>query len=240
MFFDLLSISIGNLQKITSFHQSTHNQHTLKMSNIDTINAYKSKMAMSMNSQLFKGDVLVHKKGRGEIKWVATPETLDIVFGNLKRSIHSRTPMAELTNLFTSIEQNKFATQIKTFTKFYTNPQYSSSDINLGSCPQLDKKIPYNIHKQDKEYFITLILNWYEKYYLWKQKNKAPSKPPRHTGTNENSSKIVPLVSEAIPVAEGWQEVQGAEIPDSWDNDSEEGETAIAPESWENIVEEDL
>ena len=238
MFFDLLSISIGNLQKITSFHQSTHNQTTLKMSSIDTINAYKSKMAM--NLQLFKGDVLVHKRGRGEIKWVATPETLDIVFGNLKRSIHSRTPTAELTNLFTSIEQNKFATQIKTFTKFYTNPQYSSSDINLGSCPQLDKKIPYNIHKQDKEYFVTLILNWYEKYYLWKQKNKAPSKPHRNPSTNENSSKIVPVVREAIPVAEGWQEIHDAEIPDSWDIDSEEGETAIAPETWEDIVEEDL
>ena len=36
MFFDLLSISIGNLQKITSFHQSRYNQHTLIMSDIDT------------------------------------------------------------------------------------------------------------------------------------------------------------------------------------------------------------
>ncbi len=87
---------------------------------------------------------------------------------------------------------------------------------------------------------MTLILNWYEKYYLWKQKNKAPSKPPRNPGTNENSSKIVPVVREAIPVAEGWQEIHDAEIPDSWDIDSEEGETAIAPETWEDIVEEDL
>ena len=211
------------------------------MSNIDTITAYKSKM--TMNTQLFKGDVFVHKRGRGEIKWVATPETLDVVFGNLKRSIHSRTPMAELTNLFTSIEQNKFATQIKIFTKFYTNPQYNSSDINLGSCPQLDKKIPYNIHKQDKEYFVTLILNWYEKYYLWKQKNKK-EKAKIHVEENIEHDKSVelaePVVREAIPVPEGWQEIIDEQVPDSWDSDSEEGETAIAPDTWEDIVEEDI
>ena len=100
--------------KITSFHKSTHNKEAVKMTNIDAINAYKSKIAM--NKHLFKNEVLVYKKGRGEVKWVATPETLDIVFGNLKRSIHSRNPMVEIENLFTSIDQNKFATQIKIFT----------------------------------------------------------------------------------------------------------------------------
>ena len=242
MFFILICISIGNQTATTSFQQS----NPIKMSNIDIINAYKSTMAM--NKQVFKGDVFVNKKGRGEVKWVATPETLDIVFGNLKRSVHSRTPMSELTNLFASIEQNKFATQIKTFTKFYTNPQYSANDINLGSCPQIDKKIPYNIHKQDKEYFVTLILNWYEKYFLWKQKNKKDTK------NNKNNAKIhvaeniqpvtkipsiaIPVVQEAIPVAEGWEELVDGP-PDSWEDNSEEG-LQIAPESWEDIVEEDI
>lgn len=213
------------------------------MSNLDIIKTYKHNM--TMNTHLFKGDVLVHKRGRGEIKWVATPETLDIVFSNLKRSIHSKTPMAELNNLFTSIEQNKFATQIKIFTKFYTNPQFNSSDINLGSCPQLDKKIPYNIHKQDKEYFVTLILNWYEKYYLWKQKNKK-DKAKIYVEENIKLVKSVevtePVVREAIPVPEGWQDLVDGQVPDSWDSESEEGETAIvpAPDTWEDIVEEDI
>ena len=224
--------------KITSFHKSTHNKEAVKMTNIDAINAYKSKIAM--NKHLFKNEVLVYKKGRGEVKWVATPETLDIVFGNLKRSVHSRNPMVEIENLFTSIDQNKFATQIKIFTKFYTNPQYNSSDINLGSCPQLDKKIPYNTHNQDKEYFVTLVLNWYEKYFLWKQKNKK-DKAKIHVEEKINIvEKTAPIVNEAIPVPEGWQEIVDEKIPDSWDDDSEEGETQIAPESWEDIVEEDI
>ena len=238
MIFVLFFISIGNIDKTTSFRQSTHTHST--MSNLDTIDLYKSKMAI--NKQLFKGDILVHKKGRGEVKWVATPETLDVIFGNLKRSVHSRTPMSELTNLFASIEQNKFATQIKLFIKFYTNPQYSSSDINLGSCPQIDKKIPHNIHKQDKEYFVTLVLNWYEKYYNWKQKtNKDKAKIHAEESirpVNKVSPVVVPLVEEAIPVAEGWEELDH-ETPDSWEDNSEDGVT-IAPESWEDIVEEDV
>ena len=203
------------------------------MSSIDIINEFKNKM--EMNKQTFKGDIFVNKKGRGEVKWVATPESLDIIFGNLKRSIHSRTPLSELNNLFMSIEQNKFATQIKTFTKFYTNSQYNANDINLGSCPQIDKKIPYNIHKQDKEYFVTLILNWYEKYFLWKQKNKKDKAKSAKIHAEEP---IVPVVQEVIPVAEGWEELVD-ETLDSWEDNSEEG-VAIAPESWEDIVEEDL
>ena len=242
MFFILICISIGNQTATTSFQQS----NPIKMSNIDIINAYKSTMAM--NKHVFKGDVFVNKKGRGEVKWVATPETLDIVFGNLKRSVHSRTPMSELNNLFASIEQNKFATQIKTFMKFYTNPQYSANDINLGSCPQIDKKIPYNIHKHDKEYFVTIILNWYEKYFLWKQKNKKDTKNNKDnakihaTETIQPVTKVpplaIPVVQEAIPVAEGWEELVDGP-PDSWEDNSEEG-VQIAPESWEDIVEEDI
>ena len=211
------------------------------MSVIEQIQTMKT--LVKTNKTLFNSEMQMQHPRKGAIKWVATPDNLENIYGNLKRSIRSKTPLIELEKLFKSIEQNKFATQIKIFTKFYTNPQFNSSDINLGSCPQLDKKIPYNIHKQDKEYFVTLILNWYEKYYLWKQKNKK-EKAKIHVEENIEHDKSVelaePVVREAIPVPEGWQEIIDEQVPDSWDSDSEEGETAIAPDTWEDIVEEDI
>tara|TARA_B100000401_G_scaffold326512_1_gene226629 strand:- start:3640 stop:4203 length:564 start_codon:yes stop_codon:yes gene_type:complete len=186
------------------------------MSVIEQIQTMKT--LVKTNKTLFNSEMQMQHPRKGAIKWVATPDNLENIYGNLKRSIRSKTPLIELEKLFKSIEQNKFATQIKEFSRYYTNAYGSASDINLGSCPKIDNKIPQNIHKHTKEYFVLLILNWYDKYYTWRiniDTVKLETKKQDEVKICEKE-----IAEEVSPIKESEETVvlSNDNIPDSWED----------------------
>ena len=121
------------------------------------------------------------------------------------------------------LSQNKFESSFKIFIKAITNRLASSSDVNIGSCPKMDKYCPKNTHEHNKFYLVHKIISWYISYYEWKtamnQKKKLEQekeKPKDSEKVGENSTDV------------------STNIPDSWENDDDESNQVDVPDSWED------
>jgi hypothetical protein len=190
------------------------------MSKLQTLRTYLQ--TLEDNKRIFTSPVMVQTKS-GSKQWKATSESLELIFTNLKRSISNKSNINELEKLFLGLSQNKFESSFKTFIKAITNRLASSSDVNIGSCPKMDKYCPKNTHEHNKFYLLQKIISWYISYYEWKtamnqkkkleQEKKKPKEPEK---VDENSSDGAVI------------------IPDSWDNDDDESNQVDVPDSWED------
>lgn len=190
------------------------------MSKIQILRSYLK--TLEDNKRIFTSPVMVQTKS-GPKQWKATPESIDIIFTNIKRSIANKSNINELEKLFLGLSQNKFESSFKTFIKTITNRLASSSDVNIGSCPKIDKYCPKNTHEHNKFYLVHKIISWYISYYEWKavmnQKKKLDQeeeKPKESEKVDENSTNV------------------SAIIPDNWDNDDDESNQVDVPDSWED------
>ena len=139
------------------------------MENVDILREFKREIDEKY-IRLFAGEVRFNYKNKGVVKWIANRDKLNIVYANLLRTISSKSYIKELNKLKRSIENNKFSTQFNIFVKYYTNNYGSMEDMKSSNCPKLTPSIPTNYHKHDKYYFVTIIIDWYISYFLWKNK----------------------------------------------------------------------
>jgi len=197
------------------------------MSKLQVLRTYLQ--TLEDNKRIFTSPVMVQTKS-GSKQWKATPESIDIIFTNVKRSIANKTNINELEKLFLGLSQNKFESSFKTFIKAITNRLSSSSDVNIGSCPKMDKYCPKNTHEHNKFYLVHKIISWYISYYEWKsvmnQKKKLEQeqdKPKEPEKVDENSA----------DVSDSWENNKD-DIPDSWDIDDSKINEIDVPDSWED------
>ena len=200
------------------------------MSKNETLRTYLQ--ILEDNKRIFATPVMVQTKS-GSKQWKATPDSLEIISTNLKRSIANKSNIHELDKLFISIEQNKFESSFKLFIKAITNRIASSSDVNIGSCPKIDKKCPKNNHEHTKYFLIHKIITWYINYYEWKNKMTEKKKQEVKASLKE-AEVIVEKITQEIP--ESWEieqdDVSNIEVPDSWE-DSNDNNVEV-PDSWED------
>lgn len=167
--------------------------------------------------------VFVTIRNKGEVKWVANKETMEVVYSNLKRSVSQKTAMDEVNKLLISFSQNKFKQQFAHFVKYFSNTHTNSGDYMLGNCPKYGKKIPHNKHHHTVGFYVSAILDWYVEYYTWLEKLKESKrqksemedknggyKEEEERGEKENEISI----QNHDEVAD---EIASREIPDSWD-----------------------
>jgi hypothetical protein len=172
------------------------------------------KTELEKSRSLLKKDVMINKKNKGEVKWIATYDSIDVIFANLKRTIGTKNCFIELDKLIIAIKNHKFESQFKLFVKFYTNSQYNSQHINIGHCPQISKKIPYNKNNHTKEYFIFIIIDWYTSYFEWDKKNIVQKKD----FTIKNDTVECAKIPEPITTShDEYNPNENREIPDTWD-----------------------
>ena len=198
------------------------------MSKIQVLRTYLQ--TLEDNKRIFTSPVMIQTKS-GTKQWKATPESLEIIFINLKRSIVNKSNINEVEKLFLGLSQNKFESSFKIFIKAINNRLASSSDVNIGSCPKIDKYCPKNAHEHNKFYLVHKIISWYINYYEWKtimnQKKKLEQekeKPKEAEKADENSNDI----------PDSWEdnkddETNQVDVPDSWEDTTDD-----IPESWEN------
>ena len=182
------------------------------MNRLFTLNKYNQ--LLEENKRLFNSPIIIQTK-HGNKNWKATPESLETVFVNLKRSIANKSHINELDKLFIAISNNKFESRFKIFIKSITNNLATASDVNLGCCPQLDKSFSKNSHEHTKYFLVYKIINWYINYYTWcsKMKSKLKDEVDKKDKTPEVDEKDkTPEVDEKD---EDW-EIRD-EIPDCWD-----------------------
>ena len=214
---------------------NTNTNTNTKMSKLQTLHTYLQ--TLEDNKRIFTTPIMVQTKS-GSKQWKSTTESLEIVFTNLKRSIANKSNIIELEKLFLGLSQNKFESSFKTFIKAITNRLANSRDVNIGSCPKMDKYCPRNTHEHNKFYLVHKIISWYISYYEWKtamlQKKKLEQekeKPKEPEKVDENSIDV----SVIIPV--NWDndddESNQVDVPDSWDNDDESNQVDV-PDSWED------
>jgi hypothetical protein len=198
------------------------------MSKIQVLRTYLQ--TLEDNKRIFTTPIMVQTKS-GTKQWKATPESIEIIFTNLKRSIVNKTNINELEKLFLGLSQNKFESSFKIFIKAITNRLASSSDVNIGSCPKIDKYCPKNTHEHNKFYLVHKIISWYISYYEWKtvmnqkkkldQEKEKPKEPEKPT-----------------EIPDSWENDDGesnqVDVPDSWENDDGESNQVDVPDSWEN------
>ena len=175
------------------------------------------------NPKLFEGEVLISTR-KGNIKWVASQDSFNVILSNLKRTTLSKFHLTEIEKLMESITNNKFILQFKQFANFYNNTRFGAEDINIGQCPRLKKLIPTNKHYHNKKYFITLIIDWYISYYEWVEKiNLLKLKENTTKALMQSDLKKEETNVDEIP--EKWENTdhpefneEEREIPDSWDD----------------------
>jgi len=216
--------------------RSNTNANT-NMSKIQVLRAYLQ--TLEDNKRIFTSPVMVQTKS-GTKQWKSTPESIEIIFTNLKRSISNKSNINELEKLFLGLSQNKFESSFKTFIKAITNRLASSSDVNIGSCPKMDKYCPRNTHEHNKFYLVHKILSWYISYYEWKtlmiQKKKLEQekeKPKEPEKVHEKSTDV------SVIVPDSWDnddESNQVDVPDSWEDNKDDGENnqVDVPDSWED------
>lgn len=170
------------------------------------------------NPKLFQGEVLVKTK-KGDIKWIASQDSFNVILANLKRTTLTKFHLTEIEKLMESITNNKFILQFKQFANFYNNNRFGAEDINIGQCPKLKKLIPTNKHYHNKKYFITLIIDWYINYYEWMDKlNIQKIKEATTIALTQSDLK------KEESVDKNWEDnleeptEEEREIPDSWDD----------------------
>ena len=201
---------------------NTNTNTNTNMSKIQVLRTYLQ--TLEDNKRIFTTPIMVQTKS-GTKQWKATPESIEIIFTNLKRSIVNKTNINELEKLFLGLSQNKFESSFKIFIKAITNRLASSSDVNIGSCPKIDKYCPKNTHEHNKFYLVHKIISWYISYYEWKsvmnQKKKLEQeqdKPKEPEKVDENSA----------DVSDSWENNKD-DIPESWENNKDD-----IPDSWED------
>ena len=188
------------------------------MSKIQTLRTYLK--TIEDNKRIFTSPVMVQTKS-GSKQWKATSESLEIIFTNLKRSIVNNSNINELEKLFRGLSQNKFESSFKNFIKVITNRFASSTDVNIGSCPKMDKYCPRNTHDHNKFYLVHKIISWYISYYEW---NTAMLQKKKLEKENE---KLKELEKEnekpKEPEKEDEKSIElSVIVPDNWDDDSDD------------------
>lgn len=172
------------------------------------------KTELEKSRGLLKNAVKFNKKNKGEVKWIATYDSLDVIFANLKRTIGSKDCLIELEKLIIAIKTHKFESQFKLFVKFYTNSQYNSQHINIGHCPQISKRIPHNKNNHTKEYFIFLIIDWYMSYFEWVEKIIMQKKELTIKNDKEDDNIIPETITTKL---DEFDPNENREVPDTWD-----------------------
>ena len=214
----------------TNTNINTNINTKTNMSKNETLRTYLQ--ILEDNKRIFATPVMVQTKS-GTKQWKATSDSVEIIFTNLKRSIANKSNINELDKLFISITQNKFESSFKLFIKAITNRIASSCDVNIGSCPKIDKYCPKNSHEHTKYFLIHKIITWYINYYEWKNKMSEKKKQEVKASLKE-AEVIVEKITQEIP--ESWEteqdDVSNIEVPDSWE-DSNDNNVEV-PDSWED------
>jgi len=112
--------------KRSNTNTNTNTNANANMSKIQILRSYLK--TLEDNKRIFTTPVMVQTKS-GPKQWKATPESIDIIFTNIKRSIANKSNINELEKLFLGLSQNKFESSFKTFIKTITNRLSSSSDV---------------------------------------------------------------------------------------------------------------
>ena len=208
------------------------------MSKILLLRAYLK--TLEDNKRIFTTPVMVQTKS-GSKQWKATPESLDNIFTNLKRSIVNKSNINELEKLFRGLSQNKFESSFKNFIKGITNRFASSRDVNIGSCPKIDKYCPRNTHDHNKCYLVHKIISWYISYYEWntamlqkKKLEKDNEKPKEPEKVDEKSNEISVIVPDNWDDDDDDDNDDNDDNNDNDDNDNDKSNQVDVPDSWED------